>query len=62
MVYVLTNEDYKKIKEDSKNVSLFSKVGAFFKHVYYMSVAPRTPERDHYRTTFKQFERLDSLQ
>ena len=54
--YVMTPEAYREINET--HVPLWSKIVWFFKHVYYMSIAPRSPERDHYRSTFKQYEML----
>ena len=58
-IRVLTPEMYHDWNERYvPHVPLWSKIKWFFKHVYYMSIAPRSPERDHYRSTFKQYEML----
>lgn len=54
--HVLTQTDFENI--NSTETSFLTKVKWFFKHVYYMSLAKPSPERNHYRSAFKQFETL----
>lgn len=50
----LTEEQYQLILNSKP--TLWEKTVAFFKHIYYMSIAPNTVARYRYRATFKQFQ------
>lgn len=50
----LTDEQYQLILNSKP--TLWQKTVAFFKHVWYMALAPNTVARYRYRATFKQFQ------
>ena len=55
--YVMRPEDYREINQT--RTSFWEKVKGFFMHVYYMSLAKPSPQRDRYRSAFRQYETLD---
>lgn len=57
--YVVTPETFDEINHTRYKYSFIDRIKEFFKHVWYVSVAPRSPTRDHYRQTFRQYKTLD---